>query len=48
MSLDMLFYFVFMIVPAAILLCYIVPERKPPSFTAIRDLINCHQKIIRI
>jgi len=24
MSLDMLFYFVFMIVPAAILLCYIV------------------------
>jgi len=27
---------------------YIVSERKPPSFTAIRDLINCHQKIIRI
>jgi len=24
MSLDMLFYFVFMIVPAAILICYII------------------------
>jgi hypothetical protein len=26
----------------------IVPERKPPSFTATRDLINCRHKIIRI